>query len=322
MALPSSYVVRIAPKPKMGGIVRPSAAHLSLSLVESQSLPSNDSEEAILLTLATSQWTISAAPKSSASMYSQTSYIASPPFFSDTKVDRRRFGIAMWTPAQDGPWALLAQLRTPCSDGFVLDLKSAAVAVSVNPLIGEDELMKEQVVDERTVKLAIEEESRDMALEVIQGSKEMSTAKTRKLRMSTKVLSKMFSRLSVHQPTSRGANTNAAPPLPALLPPPTLVSPPDSDLMMPPLTPLDDPFAKNDFCAFMFEKNADISRYKDANISHYRSTWKPHCQPSPLPETLRSHKKHKSDGSALSHVVNTRSPLPPLPIRTQIYSTI
>ncbi|KAG6854892.1 hypothetical protein C0991_012082 [Blastosporella zonata] len=308
---PSGYVQVDRP---MKGIVRPGAAHLRLPLVERHSRAYNGSEEN-LLTPASSHWTISAAPKSSASMYSQASYTTPPPGFSENKVDRRRFGIAK-TPAQDGPWSRPVQLESPDTSTFVLDLKSAA-----NPFMGEDEEHNDRddvksLVGDKIV--AIEVKHPDIESEVVETSKETTKARMNKLRMSTRVLGKMLSRLSVHQSPSRCVSTDEVPLLSSAppQPPQIFISLPSPGLKMP-STPKEDGIAKDGLRAFVLEKNADVT----GNRTTIPSTWKPHRPPSPLPMSLRRRGKHKGDASSLAHLVVT-SPPPPLPVRRQIHSTV
>jgi hypothetical protein len=53
--------------------------------------------------VSSSRWSMTSQPKSSASTYSQQSWSNSPVNFSEARVDRRRFAIAV-SPSEDGPW--------------------------------------------------------------------------------------------------------------------------------------------------------------------------------------------------------------------------
>ncbi|KAG6872218.1 hypothetical protein C0995_011934 [Termitomyces sp. Mi166 len=313
---PSGYLQVGSPKQR-GGIVRPGAVNLRLPLVE-RHCQANDSEEN-LLTLASSQWTISAAPISSASFYSQSSYINSPPVFSENTLDRRRFGIAN-TPAQEGPWSRPEHLQSAASSIFVL---------GANPFIGEDE----EVDDREDIKTKLSGspigglvvESPKVVPETNHAAlKEATNARLKKLRMSTRVLGKMLSRLSIHQ-SSRHANTDEAP-LTSPMPLQILISLPSSGTDMSSLSekgpesqqgPEEDLATQDGLRLLVPERNTDIPR----ELRTRSSTWKPHRPPSPLPRSLRKRGKHMSEASALSHLVIT-SPPPPLPTRPKIASTV
>ncbi|KAG6833929.1 hypothetical protein H0H87_007940 [Tephrocybe sp. NHM501043] len=312
---PSGYVQVSSPQQKRKGILRPGAAHLCLPLVERHSRAYNDSEES-LLTLASSHLTISAAPKSSASLYSQASYYATPPpVLSEDKVDRRRFAIVN-TPAQDGPWSRPAQLESPIMNTFVLDLKSATL--SSNPFIGEDDDALEMEMEEKQAgcdtMVELDVKNAQQGLEMADTSKEATKERTKKLRLSTKGLGKMLSRLSIYQSPSRRVNADESPLLP-VQPPQILVSLPSPELKVP-NTPKEDNIIQDDLRSFVLEKNADIPRSRAM-----MSAWKPRRPPSPLPKSLRRYGKHTSDASALAHLVIT-SPPPPLPVRRRIQSTV
>ncbi|KAG6907298.1 hypothetical protein DXG01_009491 [Tephrocybe rancida] len=315
---PSGYV-QVDPPKQRKGIIRPGAVHLNLPLVERHSQAYGGSEENLLSSVS-SHWTISAAPKSSASLYSQASYTTSPPpVFRENNLDRRRFGITK-TPALDGPWSRPVQLDSPATSTFVLDLKSA-LTLSDDPFMVEgeelddEEDLKKELLDGGIVALEVKK-SETPAPELEKASKETANARMKKLRMSTKVLGKMLSRLSVHQSTSRRVNTDEAPLLPPIAPQ-ILISLPSPGLKMPSSPKEDVVVKKDDLRAFVLEKHTDIPR----NRSTMPSTWKPRRPPSPLPKSLRRHGKHKSEMSGLSHLVLT-SPPPPLPVRRQIQSTL
>lgn len=341
---PSGYV-QVDPAKQTKGIRRQGALHLTLPLVErhSRAYDSSTSEEN-LITLASSPYTISAAPKTSASLYSQESYHLSPPLFSETRVNRRRFGLAM-TPAEEGPWKRRRPLQSPDANVFVLDLKSATV--DANPFIGSDEEVDNSQpddVEERVEAQEVKAEEKKVLrvyapaetvlpaigkpMEVgpprIIENNEAANAKLKKLRMISKVIGKMLSRLSAHQSASSPpANTDEQPLLPAL-PPQILIALPSPGPKFPnsPQAKDQDGFqstgTKDDLHAFVLEKQLHAAAGMAAaavpgNRSTLPSTWKPHRPPSPIPKALRrKHSKQKRNASVLAHLV-VASPLPPLP---------
>ncbi|KAF5375937.1 hypothetical protein D9615_008276 [Tricholomella constricta] len=331
---PSSYT-RLDPVQPTKGIIRPGARHLSLPLVE-RHLHAYDGDEESLLTDGSSQWTMSAVPKSSASMYSQESYMLSPPpVFSETRLDRRRFGIAM-TPSQVGPWTRPVQ-SADANNVFVVDLHSATV--DRNPFMGVDEgeaevlsqdeykergttqekltpeVPKEvhtlQPVSETAVLLAKEKAMGEKA-----ASKDPANSKLKKFRMSARVIGKMFSRLSVHQSSSSHPADNKEQPLFPAMPPQILISLPSPGLKIPG-SPKSSQSAKDDLHMFVLEKRAHVASSVPRNRATLPSTWKPHRPPSPLPKALR-HRKNKRSASGLSHLI-IASPPPPLPTRTLVH---
>ncbi|KAG6868001.1 hypothetical protein C0993_008557 [Termitomyces sp. T159_Od127] len=302
---------------KQRRIIRPGAVNLRLPLLEHNFQTKDESKEN-LLTLASSEWTISAAPVSSASVsvYSQASYVMSPLVFSETKLDRRRFGIAE-TPAQEGPWSRPSRLQSASLSVFLLDLKSGVD--NKNPFVGEDEKVDNQgdVEYEPSSDIFVSPvQSPEIVPETNHTTSEATKARLKKLRMSTRVLGKIISRLSVHQSSSRLATIDKAPLLPPT-PPQIFISPPSAGIEFPrsPGENLEeDRLAdKGALRPVAPEKNAEVSRKLRARPS----TWKPHRPPSPLPKSLRRHRKHKSEASVL--VVT--SP-PPLPTHPKIASTV
>ncbi|KAG6825838.1 hypothetical protein H0H92_002247 [Tricholoma furcatifolium] len=318
-----SGYVQVESKQKKGGIIRPGAMHLSLPLVERHSRAYSGSEEN-LISSCSSHWTISAVPKTSASLYSQASYTLSPRVFSEENIDRRRFAIAK-TPAQEGPWSRKV-VNSPIHGAFVLDLKSATI--HANPFIGSDEDSEsdDQLEDlHGAEKEVVVEEIRNLeakrpyvAPEVVTNtSKEATQGRLKTLRMSTKVFGKMLSRVSVHRSSAEYTRPDEAPLIPAL-PPKISVSLPSPGLKMPSTPTEEDRAAKEDLRAFVLDKN--LASAPKRSLAR-PSTWKPRRPPSPMPKLVRGHGKHKSDGSAFSGFVVT-SPPPPLPTRRQIISTV
>jgi len=345
--MPPSGYVQVDPAKQTKGIRRQGALHLTLPLVERHSrVYDSASSEENLLTLASSRYTISAAPKTSSSLYSQESYYLSPPAFSEARVNRRRFGLAA-TPVEEGPWRRPSPLGSADTNVFVLDLKSATV--DANPFLGSDEEVDDSQPDDVEERVEVQEvkveEKKVMMVyapaetvlpvigkpmevvppRVIEGE-EASNAKKR-LRMTSKVIGKMLSRLSAHQSTSsRPANTDEQPLLPAL-PPQILISLPSPGLKFPNSPTVQDQDAlgmgpKDDLHAFVLEKQMHAAAGTAAGAapgtrSTLPSTWKPRRPPSPLPKLLRKHSKQKRNASALSHHV-VASPPPPLPPRARI----
>ncbi|KAF8063480.1 hypothetical protein FPV67DRAFT_1701107 [Lyophyllum atratum] len=322
----------VAPVPfpaiKKKAISRPGALHLTLPLVERHSYAYSCDSEENLITLASSRYTISAAPKTSASMYSQESYHISPPMFSETRVNRRRFGLAM-TPLEEGPWKRAVQPRSAAVNVFVLDLKSATV--DVNPFLGSDEEGEdaqwdlEEAREGQQAKMEVKMVMEEMVLPVIgrpmevgpprmieekPSSKEAHDAKKKKSRMSSRVIGKMISRLSVHPSSSRPIDTEDQPLLPAL-PPQILMTLPSPSLRFMESSQ-DAPSTKDDLHALALQKHEAVPR----NRSTLPSTWKPRRPPSPLPKALRKQNKHKRNATSLSHLV-VASPPPPLPPRVR-----
>jgi len=328
---PSGYI-QVNPTKSRKGIARPGAVHLTLPLVDRHSCAyDSGSDEENLLTPASSYYTISAAPKSSASLYSQASYGLSPPAFSENRLDRRRFGIAM-TPAQEGPWTRHVELQSPDANVFMLDLQSATV--DTNPFVGSDEETEQHGLDIKEIGAVQEVKVREKKVLKVYApsetilstkpkgkeispeataddvvSKETTKANMKKFRMSSRVIGKMFSRLSAHQSSSRPIDTEELPLLPAL-PPQIQISLPSPGLKFP-SSPQDDQGTKNDLRAFVLEKNVPGKR------STLPSAWKPHRPPSPLPKALRKLGKHKGNSSSLAHLVVV-SPPPPLPTRAHL----
>ncbi|KAG6881404.1 hypothetical protein C0992_001141, partial [Termitomyces sp. T32_za158] len=111
---------------------------------------------------------------------------------------------------------------------------------------------------------------------------EATNARLKKLRMSTKVLGKILSRLSIHQSSSRHANIDQIPLLPPV-PPQILISPPSAGIETPSRleeNPEEDHVAnKGALRPVASEKTADVPRKLRARSS----MWKPHRPPSPLP---------------------------------------
>ncbi|RDB22086.1 hypothetical protein Hypma_011109 [Hypsizygus marmoreus] len=293
------------------GIRRPSAVHLTLPLVDRHSHafggPSSDDDdvEETLLTVPNSRWTMSAGPKSSASMYSQDSYTISPPVFRENKVDRRRFAIAI-SPSQEVPWIQPGpSLKTPSSGQiFLLDLKRSTVELTTNDassikstegvVVGQgeaEEKAQEKIVGEITE---------------VKATKDTGNVKAnmKKLRISSKVLGRMLTRLSAHSSShngTEGSTSEEQPLLPVGPPPQILLSLPSPSLNFSLQEKIRTPKSGSDNLSFMPKNRATLP-----------STWKPHRPPSPLPKMLR--KKHKRATSSLSHLA-VASPPPPLPTR-------
>ncbi|GLB42818.1 hypothetical protein LshimejAT787_1202670 [Lyophyllum shimeji] len=342
---PSGYVqVDPAKPPKTKGIRRQSALHLTLPLVERHSCAYDScSSEENLLTIASSRYTISAAPKSSASasLYSQESYHLSPPVFSETHVNKRRFGLAV-TPVEEGPWRRPEPLRSAQADVFVVDLKSAAA--DANPFLGSDEVEdvdetdggggvhRGNVEEKKVLKVYAPAETTLLPpigkpMEVapprlVQEDKEYTNAKLKKSRMTSKMIGKMLSRLSVHQSQSNSASSSTLPAVPAL-PPQISIALPSPGLKFPnsPRATTPRTGTKDDLHAFVLDKQmhaaADKAGVASAvpgsnNRATLPSTWKPRRPPSPLPKALRRQGKQKHGASALAHPV-VASPPPPLP---------
>ncbi|KAG5340352.1 hypothetical protein C0989_002082 [Termitomyces sp. Mn162] len=309
---PSGYLQVGSPKQRKG-IIRPGAVNLRLPLIECHSQVNNGSEENSL-TLASSQWTISAAPISSASLYSQASYILSPPVFYESQLDRRRFGIAN-TPAQEGPWSRPKPLQSAVSSVLLLNLKSATG--SVNPFIGKDERVDNQGDIEKelpgdSVVSPVVESARLVPEMNHPTSKEVTNARSKKFRMSTRVLGKMLSRVSFHQSSSRRVDTDKTPLLPST---PSqisiLLASPGIETSGSP-KPNPKQVIEDNLRSFALEKNTRIPRKPRTRPS----TWTPYRPPSPLPKSLRRRGKLKSEASTSEFLAIT-SP-PPLPTRPKI----
>ncbi|KAG5641237.1 hypothetical protein DXG03_005681 [Asterophora parasitica] len=298
---PSGYTPLDLPlKPTKGSRRRAQHLSLSLPLVERHSYYASDDLEENLLTAASSRWVISATPKSSASMYSQASYSLSPPIFSETKLDRRRFGISM-TPTEPGPWHHPLQ-SAGASNVFAVDLRSATVLE--NPFMGNEDDVEEASAQEEVLRGV---EKKEGMLEQMEpqattngnvASQESTNAKLKKLRTSSRIIGKMLSRLPVHRSNSSRSTSDVEQPLLSELPPRILISLPSPGLEIP------------------SGSSQDASTFSTPrNRATLPSKWKPHRPPSPLPNSLRKHGKHKRNASDLSYLI--ASPPPPLPTPTR-----
>lgn len=314
------------------GISRPSARHLRLPLADRDSFTYADSvlsagkevcfqDSGIagfkmmfsyvqlqngLLAVPSSYWTITAGPKSSASMYSQDSYTNTPPVFSERRVDRRRFGVA-FSPSQEGPWRQVLQ-QAPDTPVFVLNLRSGKLKddeSSINSAFSSSDEESENKTTEIEEKLVRRKTTGTVKL------KKMYTTAHSQASRSTKVFGKMLSRISVHPPAhSRPTNIEERPlPVAPELPPQILISLPSPGLaigLSHDVRDLTD--------AVPPQQLVVITDSAPRTRSTLPSTWKPKRPPSPLPRPLRKkpvraqHKRNNPAAPLLHH-----SPLPPLP---------
>ncbi|KAG5649884.1 hypothetical protein H0H81_001650 [Sphagnurus paluster] len=308
------------------GINRPSAAHLALPLVERHSLSYGASralhiesflsdairQENVLNIVSTASGL--GTPLSSASMYSQASFIPSPALFSNERVNPRRFAIAR-TPLVDGPWTRIAErvvdgLRNVDVNAniFVLDLRSATT--EPHPLTHDLEGHSPSDSEVKGFKSDIVERISDefvlvdfepvavLAPDTVSQPKPLTTETTKpklkRLRTTSGVIRKMISRLSLHPPPARAVEDEDRQLVPTL-PPQILLSLPSPSLKI--LNSLKD------------ERHVKIETLV---ARHLPSTWKPCRPPSPLPPRFG---KHKRSGSSLSRLIGA-SPPPPLPTNT------
>ncbi|KAG5651368.1 hypothetical protein H0H81_008902 [Sphagnurus paluster] len=297
------------------GINRPSAAHLTLPLVERHSHSYGGAGADNVLTIPNTTSTLSTpTPLSSASIYSQASYIPSPAPFSEDQVDQRRFGIAT-TPLVDGPWTRPTERAV---DGmhnadvnpniFVLDLHGAAAEPLSSDSEGyspasssgsEIEGFKTDIVQRISDEFVLVDFEPVAATNHTISEPQVSKGKARmkRLRTTSRVIGKVLSRLSLHSPSARAVKNEEHQPVPTV-PPQIFLSLPSPGLEIL-STPKED-------------RQVKIETLVARHRSTLPSTWKPHRPPSPLPKGLRRYGKHKRTFSSLSLHMGA-SPPPPLP---------
>ncbi|KAG6837585.1 hypothetical protein H0H93_006999 [Arthromyces matolae] len=316
----SAYLEIERPRKKKNGIVRPGAVHLHLPLVERHFQSFNNLDEN-MVTVTSTRWTFSAAPKTSASLYSQDSYSTSPAIFSEKKLDRRRFAIAS-TPAEDGPWSHRIQVKSAAHGVFALDLKSSSRNTNFVENPGDDDNERDVKYEEPLGHVVIQPDvsSPKVASESLittSGSalsKETTKSRIHKFRSSSKVFGKMLSRLSSHPSSHRVVDHSVVvPPLP-MEPPQITISlcSPGITISLPG-TPTED------------VKNVEVLTFTKSSAEHHllrkfsakHSTWKPPRPPSPLPKSLRRQRKVMSKAPFVM-----TSPPPPLPPLREILSTV
>ncbi|KAG5635195.1 hypothetical protein H0H81_012071 [Sphagnurus paluster] len=306
------------------GINRPSAAHLALPFIERHSFGYGGVGAENVLTMVSTPSGLG-TPLSSASMYSQASFIPSPAHFSDEQINPRRFAIAR-TPLVDGPWTRMAEcavegLHSVHLDAnvFVLDLHSAAA----EPYLPTDDSEGHNAVpssdsEAEGFKLDIVGRISDefflvdfepvavLAPHTVSEPKpvtaETTKPKLKRLRTTSGVIGKVFSRLSLHPPPARAVKTEDQRLIPTV-PPQIFLSLPSPSLKI------------------LSSPKEDCHVKIDNLVAHYRSTlpstWKPCRPPSPPPKSFRRFRKHKRNFSSLSHLMGA-SPPPPLPTNAQV----
>lgn len=275
----------------------------------------SDDEEQKLVSATGSEWTLSAAPASTASAYSQESYTLSPVPFRSAKVDKRRFALAIGSANWEGQWsAPIRTAQSPDAATFVLDLHSATLEPEEQDITDNysAETLLKKVDDEEDEKFAkVVEEKPDHSLketkkEIV--SKEATQAKAQKPRAKS-VFGKFFSRRSTRptpQALHAASDEEEDRPLLPSLPPRIEVTLPSPgikgvhDLPETDITP------------------ADLVRsLQSANIPGNRATmpsgWKLHRPPSPLPKMLKKNKNGYKRVAASSALPMAQSPVPPMP---------